>query len=144
MTGRPAPVDTSVPVNLFDGDPPARREASRAPVGACFRRDAEYPVPVRNLAEFPAVVTGKVRHPMPTDEVRRFVSSIARFDGWHVVGHGGATVDRALDQRERHGVHFRDARLAATMLEHGIDTACSDDGHLARVPGVTVVDPCRE
>lgn len=144
MTGRPPLVDTNVLVYLFDGDAPAKREASRALVEACFRRDAEYSVSVQNLAEFSVVVTEKVRHPMPTDEVRRFVSSIARFDGWHVVGYGGATVDRALELRERHGVHFWDALLAATMLEHGIDTAYSEDGHLARVPGVTVVNPYRE
>ena len=144
MTGRPPLVDTNVLVYLFDGDAPVKREASRALVEACFRREAEYSVSVQNLAEFSVVVTEKVRHPMPTDEVRRFVRAVADFDGWHVVGYSGGTVDRALELRERHGVHFWDALLAATMLEHGIDTAYSEDEHLARVPGVTVIDPYRE
>jgi predicted nucleic acid-binding protein len=144
MTGRPPLVDTNVLVFLFDGDALAKREASRALVGACFRREAEFSVSVQNLAEFSVVVTEKVGHPMPTDEVRRFVQAVAGFDGWHVVGYDGATVDRALELRERHGVHFWDALLAATMLEHGIDTAYSEDAHLSRVPGITVVNPCRE
>ena len=144
MTGNPPLIDTIILVYLFDGDAPEKREASRKLVERCWRHEAEYSVSVQNLAEFSVVVTEKVRHPMPTDEVRRFVSSIARFDGWHVVGYDGATVDRALELRERHGVHFRDALLAATMLEHGTDTACSEDGHPARVPGITVVNPCSE
>jgi predicted nucleic acid-binding protein len=144
MTGRPPLIDTNVLVYLFDGDAPAKREASRRLVEGCFRREAEYSVSVQNLAEFAVVVTEKVEHPLPTDDVRRFVAAVAGFDGWHVVGYGGATVDRALELREQHTVHFWDALLAATMLEYGIDTVYSEDAHLSRVPGITVVDPYRE
>ncbi len=144
MTAKPPLVDTNVLVYLFDGNTPEKRAGSRALVEACFRREAEYSVSVQNLAEFSVVVTEKVGHPMPTADVRRFVAAIAGFDGWHVVGYDGATVDRALELRERHGVHFWDALLAATMLANGIDTVYSEDAHLSRVPGVTVVDPYRE
>jgi predicted nucleic acid-binding protein len=144
MTGRPPLVDTNVLVYLFDGDAPEKREVSRALVEACWRHEAEYSVSVQNLAEFAVVVTEKVERPMPTDEVRRFVSAIAGFDGWHVVGYDGATIDRALELRERHAVHFWDALLAATMLTHDIDTIHTEDAHLSRVPGITVENPFRE
>ncbi len=144
MTGRPPLVDTNVLVYLFDADAPAKREASRALVEACFRRETEYSVSVQNLAEFSVVVTEKVEHSMPTDDVRRFVQAVAGFDGWHVVGYDGATIDRALELRERHAVHFWDALLAATMIGHGIDTVYSEDADLSRVPGITVVNPYRE
>ena len=144
MSDRLPLVDTNVLVYLFDGDAPAKQEVSRRLVESCFRGEAEYSVSVQNLAEFSVVVTEKVEHPMPTDEVRRFVQAIAGFDGWHVVAYGPATVDRALEIRESYRVHFWDALLAATMLEHGIDSLCSEDTHLSRVPGIAVVNPYSE
>jgi predicted nucleic acid-binding protein len=141
MTGNPPLIDTNVLVCLFDGDAPEKRKASRDLVERCWRHEAEYSVSVQNLAEFSVVVTEKVERPMPTDQVRRFVSSIARFDGWRVVGYDGATVESALELGERHAIHFWDALLAATMLAHGIDTVVTEDAHLSRVPGITAVNP---
>lgn len=143
MTGNPPLIDTNILVYLFDGDAPEKREASRELVEKCWRHEAEYSVSVQNLAEFSVVVTEKVEHPMPTDEVRRFVSSITCFDGWRVVGYDGATLDSALELRDRHKIHFWDALLAATMLAHGIDTVVTEDAHLSRVPGITAVNPYR-
>lgn len=144
MTGNPPLIDTNILVYLFDGDAPEKREASRELVEKCWRHEAEYSVSVQNLAEFSVVVTEKVEHPMPTDEVRRFVSSITYFDGWRVVGYDGATLDSALELRDRHKIHFWDALLAATMLAHGIDTIVTEDAHLSRIPGITAVNPYRE
>lgn len=141
MSDRPPLLDTNVLVSLFDADAPGKRAASRRIVEACFRGEAEYSVLVQNLAEFSVVVTEKVEHPMPTDEVRQFVQAVAGFDGFHVVGYGATTVNCALEVRERHRVHFWDALPAATMLEHGIGTVFSEDGHLSHVPGIAVVDP---
>ena len=141
MTGNPPLIDTIILVYLFDGDAPEKRDASRRLVERCWRHEAEYSVSVQNLAEFSVVVTEKVEHPMPTDEVRRFVSSITCFDGWRVVGYDGATLDSALEMRDRHKIHFWDALLAATMLANNIDTVYTEDAHLSRVPGITAVNP---
>jgi predicted nucleic acid-binding protein len=144
MTGNPPLIDTNILVYLFDADAPEKREASRALVERCWRHEAEYSVSVQNLAEFSVVVTEKVEHPMPTDDVRRFVSSVTGFDGWHVVGYDGATLAHALTLRDRHHIHFWDALLVATMLAHGIDTIVTEDAHLAGVSGITAVNPFRD
>ena len=141
MSDRPPLLDTNVLVSLFDAGAPGKRAASRRIVEACFLGEAEYSVPVQNLAEFAVVVTGKVEHPMPTDEVRQFVKAVAGFDGYHGAGYGAMSVDRALEVRERDRFRFRDALLDSTMLEHGIGTVFSEDAHLSCVPGIAVVDP---
>ena len=141
MSDRPPLLDTNVLVSLFDADAPGKRAASRRIVEACFRGEAECSVLVQNLAEFSVVVTGKVEHPMPTDEVRQFVKAVAGFDGYHGAGYGAMSVDRALEVRERDRFRFRDALLDSTMLEHGIGTVFSEDAHLSCVPGIAVVDP---
>jgi predicted nucleic acid-binding protein len=73
--------------------------------------------------------------------VKRFIRNIRDFEGWNVVGYGSKTVIAAHDLRERYRVHFRDALLAATMIESGIETIITEDAHLRRIPGITVVNP---
>ncbi|MDG6257720.1 MAG: PIN domain-containing protein [Methanomicrobiaceae archaeon] len=141
MTGSPPLVDTNVLVYLFDADAPEKRRVSKDLLTACWRSETRYSVSAQNLAEFSVVVTEKVEHPMPVDDVKRFIRDILDFDGWNVVGYGGETVIRANAIRDRHRVHFWDALLAATMIESGIDTIITEDAHLLRVPGITVTNP---
>jgi predicted nucleic acid-binding protein len=48
---------------------------------------------------------------------------------------------QALTIQSEHGIHFWDALIVATMREHGISTACSEDRQLAPVPLITVLNP---
>ncbi len=143
MTGSPPLIDTNVLVYLFDADAPEKRRISKDLVTACLRSEKCYSVSVQNLAEFSVVVTEKVENPMPAEDVKRFITSIQEFDGWNVVGYGSKTILSAHDIRDRHHIHFRDALLVATMIEYGIETIITENAHLRRVPGITVINPYR-
>ena len=144
MTGNPPLIDTNVLVYLFDADAPEKRRVSRDLVAACWRSEKRYSVSAQNLAEFSVVVTEKVENPMPVEDVTRFIRDIQDFDGWNVVGYGSTTILSAHRIRDSHHVHFRDALLAATMIESGIDTIITEDAHLLRIPGITVINPYRQ
>ncbi|MCM2466356.1 PIN domain-containing protein [Methanoculleus oceani] len=144
MIGNPPLIDTNVLVYLFDADTPDKQRISKDLVTACWRSETRYSVSAQNLAEFSVVVTEKVANPMPVEDVQRFIQAIQDFDGWNVVGYGSETILSAHEIRDRHHVHFWDALLAATMIEHSIDTIITEDAHLLRIPGITVVNPYRE
>jgi len=80
---------------------------------------------------------------MPAEDVKRFITSIQEFDGWNVVGYGSKTILSAHGIRDRHHIHFWDALLVATMIECEIETIITEDAHLRRVPGITVLNPYR-
>jgi predicted nucleic acid-binding protein len=144
MTGNPPLIDTNVLVYLFDADAPEKRRISRDIVTACWRSEKRYSVSAQNLAEFSVVVTEKVENPMPVEDVTRFIRDIQDFDGWNVIGYGSTTILSAHQIRNGHHVHFRGALLAATMIESGIDTIITEDAHLLRIPGITVINPYRQ
>lgn len=141
MTGSPPLIDTNVLVYLFDADTPEKRYISKDLLTACWRSEVRYSVSAQNLAEFSVVVTEKVAHPMPVEDVKRFIRDIIDFDGWNIVGYSGESILRAHEIRDRHHIHFWDALLAATMMESGIDTIITEDAHLLRIPGITVTNP---
>lgn len=143
MTGNPPLIDTNVLVYLFDADAPEKRRISKDLVTACWRSERCYSVSVQNLAEFSVVVTEKVENPMPVEDVTRFIRNVQEFEGWNVVGYGSRTILAAHEIRDRYRVHFWDALLAATMIESSIDTIITEDAHLLRIPGITVVNPYR-
>nr|WP_292364543.1 MULTISPECIES: PIN domain-containing protein [unclassified Methanoculleus] len=62
----------------------------------------------------------------------------------NVLSYGSETILSAHEIRDPHRVHFWDALLAATMIESRIDTIVTEDAHLLRIPGITVVNPYRE
>ncbi len=143
MTDNPPLIDTNILVYLFDAGTPEKRRISKDLVTACWRSEECYSVSVQNLAEFSVVVTEKVENPMPIEDVKRFITGIQNFDGWNVVSYGSKTILSAHDIRNRHHIHFWDALLVATMIEYGIDTIITEDAHLRRVPGITVINPYR-
>lgn len=141
MTGSPPLIDTNVLVYLFDADAPEKRCISKDLIAACWKSEKCYSVSVQNLAEFSVVVTEKVENPMPAEDVKRFIRNIRDFEGWNVVGYGSKTVIAAHDIRERYHVRFRDALLAATMIESGIETIITEGAHLRCIPRIAVVNP---
>jgi predicted nucleic acid-binding protein len=143
MTDAPVLVDTNVFVYAFDADEPEKRKISRELLARCFRSEARYAVSVQNLAEFSVVVTEKMPNPLPADIAARFVEDIAAFTGWQTVAYSGATVAEAIRLAGMYRVHFWDALLAATMLEHGIGRIVTEDHAIGRIPGITVEDPYR-
>jgi len=141
MTGNPPLIDTNVLVYLFDADAPEKRCISKDLIAACWKSEKCYSVSVQNLAEFSVVVTEKVKNPMPAEDVKRFIRNIQIFEGWNVVGYGSKTILAAHDLREHYHVRFRDALLAATMIESGIETIITEGAHLRCIPRIAVVNP---
>ena len=127
MTGEPALVDTNIFGYVFDAGEPEKQKIAKDLLSRCWRGEAQYAVSVQNLAEFAVIVTEKVAHPLPYATVQEFIKNISAFDGWKKVGYSGDTVLQALKIRSVHAIHFWDALIIATMLEHGITSVYSED-----------------
>ena len=141
MNAVPILIDTNIFCYAFDTGDPKKRAAAQELLARCWRGEATYAVSVQNLAEFATIVTEKVAHPLPRTTVQDFLTTILSFDGWQKIGYSGSTIIQALSIQSEHGIHFWDALIVATMLEHGISTAYSEDRQLARVPLITVLNP---
>ncbi len=144
MTAPDSLIDTNILGYLFDADAPAKRAVSRDILAPCWKGKVRYAVSVQNLAEFTVVVTEKVANPMPGSVVKKFIATILRFDGWEVISCQGSTVVKALEIKEKHGLHFWDALLVATMQEHGIQRVYTEDKGFGKVPGCIPVNPYQD
>jgi len=144
MTGEPALIDTNILGYVFDSDEPEKRRVAQELLARCWNGETEYAVSVQNLAEFAVIVTEKVEYPLPEETVKEFVSAICSFDGWKKIAYSGNTIVQAVKIRSEHGIHFWDALIIATMLEHGITTVYSEDRQLTTVPLVTAINPFKE
>jgi len=141
MDATPALIDTNIFAYVFDAKEPRKRRISRELLAKCWRGEVRYAVSVQNLAEFAVVVTEKVSHPMPEHDVQNFISTIVSFDGWTKLSYSGSTIQKALEIRSGHSLHFWDALIVATMQEHGICCVYSEDRDLKRVPAISVINP---
>lgn len=141
MTGEPALIDTNVLVYVFDQGEPEKRHRSRELLSRCWNGECRYAVSLQNLAEFSVIVTEKVEHPLEEADVNRFIRDIISFNGWEVIHYSGRTIQSALEIRRCSHLHFWDALLIATMKASGLSTLYSEDHHLARVPGITAINP---
>lgn len=144
MTAQPALIDTNIFGYVFDTREPEKQKIAQDLLARCWRGETGYAVSMQNLAEFAVIVTEKVARPLPDATVREFIKNITAFDGWIKVGYSGDTIIEAVKIRSTYAIHFWDALLIATMLEHGITTAYSEDRHLANVPVVHVINPFEE
>ena len=141
MNAVPVLVDSNIFGYVFDTGDTKKRTLAKDLLARCWRGEVTYAVSVQNLAEFAAIVTEKVAHPLPQTTVLDFITTILSFDGWQKIGYSGETIIQALNVQSEHGIHFWDALIVATMLEHGIRTAYSEDRQLAQVPLITVLNP---
>jgi predicted nucleic acid-binding protein len=134
-------IDTNVLGYLFDADAPEKRRIARSILERCWRSECSYAVSVQNLAEFAVLVTEMVEHPMPVEDVTRFIRDITAFEGWIVVQYDGSTILAALTVAQEHRLHFWDALIVATMRQHGISAIVTEDRHFSTIPGITAIDP---
>jgi predicted nucleic acid-binding protein len=141
MDAAPALIDTNIFGYVFDAKEPRKRRISRELLAKCWRGEVRYAVLVQNLAEFAVVMTEKVTHPMPEHDVQNFIRTIVSFDGWTKLSYSGSTIQKALEIRSSHSLHFWDALIVATMQEHGICCVYSEDRNLKRVPSISVINP---
>ena len=141
MNAVPVLIDTNIFCYAFDAGDPKKRAVAQELLARCWRGEATYAVSVQNLAEFATIVTEKVAHPLPLTTVQDFLTTVLLFEGWQKIGYSSGTIVQALTIQSEHGIHFWDALIVATMREHGISNACSEDRQLARVPMITVLNP---
>lgn len=141
MNTKPPLLDTNILVYLFDRGQPEKRAIARALVEGCFLKKGDLSVSVQNLAEFAVVMTEKVERPLPGETVSRFVRDILAFSGWNVVRYDGRCVSEAVILGERYRLHFWDALLVSTMLQHGMTVLYSEDAHFSRVPEIQTINP---
>ena len=141
MTGSPALLDTTILVYAFDADCGRKCPIARELIGRSWKGEARYAVSTQNLAEFSVVVREKVAQPLPSEDVRQFLSLVMRSRDWQVLGYHGKTIIRAHEIRDECDLHFWDALLAATMEENAVRTIITEDAHFRNVPWITVQDP---
>jgi len=97
---------------------------------------------LQNLCEFFAVATKKVARPMPVGQAENIVKEILASTKWRVLDRRDETVVRAMELVRQRRVPFWDALIAASMLEHGINTIVTEnEPDFKRVPGISVTNP---
>jgi predicted nucleic acid-binding protein len=141
MTEGPALIDTNILVYAFDGDSGRKHSVAKELICRSWRGKERYVVSTQNLAEFSVVVREKVAHPLPSEDVRQFLSLIMRSRDWQVVGYSTKTIIRAHEIRDENNLHFWDALLAATMEENIVRTIITEDAHFRDVPWITLQNP---
>jgi predicted nucleic acid-binding protein len=141
MTESPALIDTNILVYAFDSDSGHKFSVAKDLVARTWKGKERFAVSVQNLAEFSVVVREKVAHPVPSDDVRQFLSLIMRSREWQVLGYSAKTIIRAHEIRDGHRLHFWDALLAATMEENSVRTIITEDVHFRKVPWISVLNP---
>jgi len=141
MTAGPALIDTNILVYAFDADSGRKNFTAKELIGRSWRGKERYAVSTQNLAEFSVVVREKVAHPVPSDDVRQFLSLVMRSREWQVLGYTVKTIIRAHEIRDEYKLHFWDALLAATMEENSVRTIITEDAHFRNVPWITVQNP---
>ena len=141
MTGSPALIDTNILVYAFDADSGRKYAIAKDLIGRSWMGKERYAVSTQNLAEFSVIVREKVAHPVPSEDVRQFLSLIMRSHSWQVLGYSAKTIIRAHEIRDEHNLHFWDALLAATMSENSVRTIITEDAHFRNVPWITVLNP---
>ncbi len=131
-------VDTNILVYAYGGASEKRGLAIRVLDG--LQASGTGALSAQNLAEFGRVVTEKIANPLSNSQARNIVLGLAK--SIDVVEYDSNTVADALSLCERHGIHFFDALLVATMERHGITKIVTEnDADFKRVPWLTVVNP---
>lgn len=141
MTESPALTDTNILVYAFDADSGRKHAVAKEMIGRSWRGKERYAVSIQNLAEFSVVVREKVAYPVPSEDVRQFLSLVMRSRDWQVLGYGAKTIIRAHEIRDEYHLHFWDALLAATMEENSVRTIITEDAHFRNIPWISVQNP---
>ena len=101
------------------------------------------------ISEFFSVVTHQGRSgpekPLSTSEASALVKKYYESEDITLIYPGPQTIGLMLSFLEAHpvsGPRIHDLRIAATMLENGVNQIVTYDEHVfAHLPGITVVDP---
>ena len=135
-------IDSNILSYVFDESEPEKRIICADLVADCWKRKRELVVSVQNLSEFYVVVTKKISNPIPTKVARNFIELIIDFHGWHVINYNAHTIISAISISTKHGIHYWDALLAATMRENKIFSIYSEnENDFKKIPWIKIINP---
>ena len=136
-------LDTNVLVYGFDGAEPEKQARALDVVARVGRPGPSGPaaaLPAQALAEFARVATGRLRPPLPADEVYRQVGLYER--AFPVVALTPAVVLEAVRGLRDHAFSYYDAQIWAAARLNQVPVVLSEDfASGSTVEGVTFVDP---
>lgn len=131
-----AVVDANVLLHYLTGAPPELAERARQVLVAAEKRNTRLVVVALTLAEVVFILQHTYR--WPRRAIAEGLSKVIGADTFHLPE--GATLQRALVwYRDRPGLHFADAYVAAVAVDRGA-AVVSFDRELKRVRELTVVD----
>lgn len=114
-------------------------------VTECWNGKKQYAVSLQNLSEFYVVVTEKTEHPIPKKDASTIIEDMLSFRGWKKINYTADTIPSAIKLNQRHGTHYWDALLAATMQENNItDILTENTRDFQKIPWITAENPLQK
>ena len=136
-------LDTNVLVYCFDGAEPEKQAKALSVIARVGRPGLSGPaaaLPAQALAEFARVATGRLKPPIPADEVYHQVGLYER--AFPVVALTPAVVLEAVRGLRDHQFPYYDAQIWAVAKLNQMPIVLSEDfASGSTVEGVTFVDP---
>lgn len=135
-------IDSNILSYVFDESEPEKRRICADLAADCWKRKREFAVSVQNLSEFYVVVTKKISNPIPAKVAKDFIEHIIDFQGWHVINYDAQTIRSAIAISTKHGIHYWDALLAATMRENNIFSIYTEnENDFKKIPWIKILNP---
>ncbi|MFH0904183.1 MAG: PIN domain-containing protein [Methanobacteriota archaeon] len=135
-------IDSNILSYVFDGSETEKQRICADLAADCWKRNREFAVSVQNLSEFYVVVTKKISNPIPAKVAKDFIEHITDFQGWHVINYNAQTVRSAIAISMKHGIHYWDALLAATMRENNVFSIYTEnDNDFKKIPWIKIINP---
>ncbi|MBI4529805.1 MAG: PIN domain-containing protein [Deltaproteobacteria bacterium] len=141
MTGEMQLIDTNILVHAYTVSDEKKHRVA-LPIVEKVWAGEEAATALQNLCEFFFVVTRKVSKPISVTAAEATVEAILASSRWRVIDRKPETVREAIELVKVNRVPFWDALIAASMLEHGINTIVSEnEPDFKRVPGISAINP---
>ena len=142
MSDEIALIDSNILSYVFDGTEPEKHNICNELVADCWKRKRDFAVSAQNLSEFYVVVTKKISNPIPAKTAKNFIELIIDFQGWHVITYNTRTIKTAIGISTKHGIHYWDALLAATMRENNVFSIYTENTKdFKKIPWIKIINP---
>jgi predicted nucleic acid-binding protein len=145
MSDELALIDSNILSYVFDETETEKHKICNELVADCWKRKRDFSVSVQNLSEFYVVVTKKISNPIPAKIAKNFIELIIDFQGWHVITYDAQTIKSAIGISTKHGIHYRDALLAATMRENNVFSIYTEnENDFKKIPWIKIINPIED
>ncbi|MDO8427698.1 MAG: PIN domain-containing protein [Candidatus Diapherotrites archaeon] len=132
-------VDTNILVYVFDEADIAKKKKAELFL-AEISLDSHGYLSIQNIGEFFSVMLEKRKNIVPADFMKTWLSEYRTI--FNVIHYTENTLLAAEELKQKHGIHFWDAVLAATMKEFDIHTIYTENvKDFQKIPELTVINP---